>query len=226
MMIHVPKVLSPEQVAECRRLLAGADWSDGKATVGEQGALVKKNRQLPELSPVGRQLGELILTALSRNPLFFSAALPLKTVPPLFNRYESGEQYGLHIDGAVRAVPGTSHFIRTDLSSTLFLTDPADYTGGELIVVDTFGEHSVKLPAGDLILYTSGSLHRVNPVTRGARISSFFWTQSMVRDPQQRETLYQLDQTIQKVRGKHGETDETVALAGHYHNLLRMWSEI
>jgi PKHD-type hydroxylase len=224
-MIHVPKVLTAEQVAECRRQLAGADWSDGKLTAGEQGALVKKNRQLPDLSPVGRQLGELILTALSRNPLFFSAALPLKTVPPLFNRYEGGEQYGLHIDGAVRAVPGTSHFIRTDLSSTLFLTDPAEYEGGELVVVDTYGQHSVKLPAGDLILYTSGSLHRVNPVTRGARVSSFFWTQSMVRDAQQRETLYQLDQTIQKIRGKQGETDETVALAGHYHNLLRMWSE-
>jgi len=226
MMIHVPKVLTPEQVTECRRLLDAADWADGKATVGEQGALVKKNRQLPELSPVGRQLGEIILTALARSPLFFSAALPLKTVPPLFNRYEGGEHYGTHIDGAVRAVPGSSHFIRTDVSSTLFLTEPADYDGGELTVFDTFGAHQVKLPAGDLILYTSGSLHRVNPVTRGARVSSFFWTQSMVADPQQRETLYQLDQTIQKIRGKHGETDETVALAGHYHNLLRMWSEI
>jgi len=226
MMIHVPKVLTPEQVTECRRLLDAADWADGKATVGEQGALVKKNRQLPELSPVGRQLGEIILTALARNPLFFSAALPLKTVPPLFNRYEGGEHYGTHIDGAVRAVPGSSHFIRTDVSSTLFLTEPADYEGGELTVFDTFGAHQVKLPAGDLILYTSGSLHRVNPVTRGARVSSFFWTQSMVADPQRRQTLYQLDQTIQKIRGKHGETDETVALAGHYHNLLRMWSEI
>jgi PKHD-type hydroxylase len=226
MMIHVPKVLTLEQVAECRRLLDAADWADGKATVGEQGALVKKNRQLPELSPIGRQLGEVILTALARNPLFFSAALPLKTVPPLFNRYEGGEHYGTHIDGAVRAVPGSSHFIRTDVSSTLFLTDPADYDGGELVVFDTFGAHQVKLPAGDLILYTSGSLHRVNPVTRGARVSSFFWTQSMVADPLRRETLYQLDQTIQKIRGKHGETDETVALAGHYHNLLRMWSEI
>jgi PKHD-type hydroxylase len=226
MMLHVPKVLSPEQVAECRRLLEAAEWSDGKATVGEQGALVKRNRQLPELSPVGRQLGEMILGALARSPLFFSAALPLKTVPPLFNRYEGGEQYGLHIDGAVRAVPGTSHFIRTDLSSTLFLTDPADYDGGELVVVDTFGQQSVKLPAGDLILYTSGSLHRVNPVTRGRRVSSFFWTQSMVSDERHRDSLYQLDQTIQKIRGKHGETDETVALAGHYHNLLRMWSGI
>jgi len=226
MMLHVPRVLTSEQVAECRRLLDTADWTDGKATVGEQGALVKRNRQLPELSPVGRQLGELILTALSRNPLFFSAALPLKTVPPLFNRYESGEQYGTHIDGAVRAVPGSSHFIRTDLSSTLFLTDPADYDGGELVVLDTYGQHEVKLPAGDLILYTSGSLHRVNPVTRGARVSSFFWTQSMVPDERYREVLYRLDQTIQKIRGKHGETEETVALAGHYHNLLRMWSEI
>jgi PKHD-type hydroxylase len=226
MMVHVPKVLTSEQVAECRRLLGAAEWTDGKATVGEQGALVKRNRQLAELSPVGRQLGELILTALSRNPLFFSAALPLKSVPPLFNRYEGGEQYGNHIDGAVRAVPGSSHFIRTDLSSTLFLTEPSEYEGGELVVTDTYGEHAVKLPAGDLILYTSGSVHRVDPVTRGARVSSFFWTQSMVADERHREHLYRLDQTIQKLRGKMGETEETVALAGHYHNLLRMWSEI
>ncbi|MEO8018715.1 MAG: Fe2+-dependent dioxygenase [Pseudomonadota bacterium] len=226
MMIHVPKVLTPEQVAECRRLLDTAEWSDGKATVGEQGALVKRNRQLPELSPIGRQLGELILTALARNPLFFSAALPLKSVPPLFNRYEGGESYGNHIDGAVRAVPGSSHFIRTDLSSTLFLTDPADYEGGELVVQDTYAATPVKLPAGDLVLYTAGSLHRVNPVTRGTRVSSIFWTQSMVPDDRHRETLCLLDQTIQKIRARHGETDETVALAGHYHNLLRMWSEI
>jgi PKHD-type hydroxylase len=226
MMIHVPKVLTAEQVAECRRLLDSAEWADGKATVGEQGMLVKRNRQLPELSPVGRQLGEIILVALARNPLFFSAALPLRTVPPLFNRYEGGEHYGMHIDGAVRAVPGTSHFIRTDLSSTLFLTDPADYDGGELVVADTFGQHSVKLPAGDLILYPSSSLHRVNPVTRGARVSSFFWTQSMVADARHRELLFQMDQSIQKLRGKHGESDETVALAGQYHNLLRMWSDV
>jgi PKHD-type hydroxylase len=226
MMLHVPKVLQPEQVAECRRLLDGADWTDGKATVGEQGAIVKRNRQLPELSPVGRKLGEMILNQLTRSPLFFSAALPLKTVPPLFNRYEDGEHYGTHIDGAVRAVPGSSHFIRTDLSCTLFLTDPSEYDGGELVVLDTYGEHSVKLPAGDLVLYTSGSLHRVNPVTRGARVSSFFWTQSMVADERHRETLFRLDQSVQKLRAKIGETEETVALAGHYHNLLRMWSEI
>ena len=163
---------------------------------------MKRNRQLPELSPVGRQLGELILNALSRNPLFFSAALPLKTVPPLFNRYEGGEQYGTHIDGAVRAVPGSSHFIRTDLSSTLFLTDPADYDGGELVVFDTYGEH-----AGQTTGRRPGPVHLGQPaprepVTRGARVSSFFWTQSMVPDERHRETLFQLDQTIQKIRGE------------------------
>ena len=226
MLIHVPKVLTPEQVAECRRLLDSAEWGDGKATVGEQGALVKRNHQIPEMSPLARQLGEMVLTAVARSPLFFSAALPLKSVPPLFNRYESGESYGDHIDGAVRAVPGSSHFIRTDLSSTLFLTDPADYGGGELVIHDTFGGHEVKLPAGDLILYTSGSLHRVNAVTRGARVCSIFWTQSMVPDERHRETLHRLDQTIQKIRARHGETEETVSLAGHYHNLLRMWSEV
>jgi PKHD-type hydroxylase len=226
MMLHVPKVLGAGQVAECRRALDAADWTDGRATVGEQGALVKHNRQLPELSPLGRQLGELILTALARHPLFFSAALPLKTVPPLFNRYERGEHYGLHIDGAVRTVPGSSHFIRTDLSSTLFLSETGEYDGGELVVHDTFGAHAVKLPAGDLVLYDSGSLHRVNPVTRGARVSSFFWTQSMVPDERHREVLFKLDQNIQRIRAKHGESDETLALTGHYHNLLRMWSEI
>jgi PKHD-type hydroxylase len=226
MMVHVPKVLTAGQVAECRRLLDSAEWTDGKATVGEQGALVKRNRQLPELSPLGRQLGEMILKALAAHPLFFSAALPLRTVPPLFNRYEGGEHYGMHIDGAVRAVPGTAHFIRTDLSSTLFLSEPEDYDGGELVVQDTFGQHSVKLPAGDLVLYPSSSLHRVNPVTRGARVASFFWTQSMVQDDRQRTLLFQLDQTIQKLRGKVGETEETVALAGHYHNLLRLWTDV
>ncbi len=226
MMIHVPKVLDAAQVAECRRALETAEWVDGKATVGEQGALVKSNRQLADTSPVGRKLGEMILVALAKNALFFSAALPLKTVPPLFNRYEGGEHYGVHIDGAVRAVPGTSFFIRTDLSSTLFLSDPAEYDGGELEVFDTYGKHSVKLPAGDLVLYPSSSLHRVTPVTRGSRICSFFWTQSMVADARHRELLFQMDSAIQKLRGKYGESPETVALAGQYHNLLRMWSEI
>lgn len=226
MMIHVPKVLTAEQVAECRRQLDAAEWTDGKATAGEQSALVKRNRQLPELSPVGRELGAMILAALARNPLFFSAALPHRAVPPLFNRYEGGEHYGMHIDSAVRAVPGGSQLLRTDLSSTLFLTDPADYDGGELVVADTYGEHSVKLPAGDLILYPSSSLHRVNPVTRGARVCSFFWTQSMVPDARHRELLFQLDQTIQRIRGKFGESEETLQLSGQYHNLLRMWSDV
>jgi PKHD-type hydroxylase len=226
MLLQIPDVLSSEQVANARRLLTDAQWVDGRVTAGHQSARAKDNSQLPEDHPIARQLGEMILAALARHPLFFSAALPLKTVPPLFNRYEGGEHYGTHIDGAVRAVPGSSHFIRTDLSSTLFLTDPAEYEGGELVVFDTYGEHAVKLPAGDLVLYTAGSLHRVNPVTRGCRTSSSFWTQSMVPDERHREHLFRLDQTIQKVRAKHGESEETVALAGHYHNLLRMWSEI
>ena len=226
MMLHVPRVLTSEQVAECRRLLDTADWTDGKATVGEQGALVKRNRQLPELSPVGRQLGEMILGALARNALFFSAALPLKSVPPLFNRYEGGEHYGTHIDGAVRAVPGSSFFIRTDLSSTLFLSEPDEYDGGELVVMDTYGEHSVKLPAGDLVLYTSGSLHRVNPVTRGVRYASFFWLQSLVRDDGERRLLFDLDLGIRRMTQAQPEHPALVQLTGVYHNLLRRWSDV
>jgi PKHD-type hydroxylase len=226
MLLTIPDLLTPDQVSTARDLLETAQWVDGKMTAGPQSARAKKNQQLLEGSDTAETLGDMILTALQRNPLFVSAALPLRVFPPLFNRYEGGEHYGTHIDGAVRAVPGSSHFIRTDVSSTLFLTDPAEYEGGELVVFDTYGEHAVKLPAGDLVLYTAGSLHRVNPVTRGCRTSSFFWTQSMVPDERHREHLFRLDQTIQKVRAKHGESEETVALAGHYHNLLRMWSEI
>ena len=226
MMLHVPNVLSPEQVREMRATLDATDWIDGRQTVGDQGAKVKQNRQLPELSPVGRELGKTILAALSKNTLFFSAALPLRFVPPLFNRYEGGENYGLHIDGSVRSVPVSNIQLRTDLSCTLFLRDPEEYDGGELEVVDTYGAHEVKLPAGDLILYPSSSLHRVHPVTRGARVCAFFWLQSMVRDNQRREMLFELDQSIQKLRGRIGDCEETVSLTGHYHNLLRMWSEV
>lgn len=226
MMLHVPDVLNPEQVREIRAVLDAADWVDGRETVGDQGAQVKRNRQLPEQSPVGRELGKAILGALARSHLFFSAALPLRFVPPLFNRYEGGEHYGLHVDGSVRSVPGTGEQLRTDLSCTLFLCDPEDYEGGELEVVDTYGTHEVKLPAGDLILYPSSSLHRVHPVTQGARVCSFFWLQSMVRDERQRAMLFDLDQAIQKLRGRLGECEETVALTGQYHNLLRMWSEV
>ncbi len=226
MMLHVPDVLSSAEVRGLRDALEAADWVDGRETVGAQGAQVKHNRQLPEHSPVSQELGRSVLAALARHPLFFSAALPLRFVPPLFNRYEGGENYGLHIDGSVRTVPGTGVQLRTDLSCTLFLCDPDDYEGGELEVVDTYGTHEVKLPAGDLILYPSSSLHRVHPVTRGARICSFFWLQSMVRDDQRRGMLFELDQSIQKLRGRLGDTEETVALTGHYHNLLRMWSEL
>ena len=226
MMLHVPDVLSAEQVREIRASLDATEWVDGRETVGDQGARVKRNRQLPEQSPVGRELGRTILGALARNPLFFSAALPLRFVPPLFNLYEGGEHYGLHVDGSVRSVPGTGEQLRTDLSCTLFLCDPEDYEGGELEVVDTYGTHEVKLPAGDLILYPSSSLHRVHPVTRGARVCSFFWLQSIVRDDRQRAMLFELDQVIQKLRGRLGECEESIALTGQYHNLLRMWSEV
>ncbi|RZL62705.1 MAG: Fe2+-dependent dioxygenase [Variovorax sp.] len=226
MMLHVPDVLTPAQVREMRAALDATDWIDGRETVGEQGAQVKRNRQLPEQSPVGRELAKTVLAALARNPLLFSAALPARFVPPLFNRYEGGEHYGLHVDGAVRTLPGGGQQLRTDLSCTLFLCEPEEYDGGELEVVDTYGTHEVKLPAGDLILYPSSSLHRVQPVTRGARVCSFFWLQSMVRDNQQRAMLFELDQSIQKLRGRLGECEETVALTGHYHNLLRLWSEV
>lgn len=226
MMLHVPEVLTREQVAEIRRRLDASDWVDGVATVGEQGAKVKRNRQLPELSPLGRELGQTILQALSTHALFVSAALPHRYVPPLFNRYEGGEHYGLHVDGSVRAVPGTNLNLRTDLSCTLFLCDPEDYEGGELEVVDTYGTHEVKLPAGDLILYPSSSLHRVQPVTRGARVCSFFWLQSMVRDDGRRGLLFELDQSIQKLRTRLGDSEEVLSLTGTYHNLLRQWAEL
>ncbi|CAN5394985.1 Fe2+-dependent dioxygenase [soil metagenome] len=226
MMLHVPEVLSADQVRQLRQALDATEWVDGRETVGDQGAKVKRNRQLPEQSSVSQELGSAVLAALARHPLFFSAALPLRYVPPLFNRYEGGEHYGLHIDGSVRRVPGTGAQLRTDLSCTLFLCDPEEYDGGDLEVVDTYGVHEVKLPAGDLILYPSTSLHRVTPVTRGARVCSFFWLQSMVRDNHQRGLLFELDQSIQRLRTKLGETEETIALTGHYHNLLRMWSDV
>jgi len=226
MMFHVPEVLTADEVAHIRKRLDATQWVDGRETVGPQGAQVKRNRQLPELSPVAQELGAIILQALDKQPLYFSAALPLRTVPPLFNRYEGGEHYGDHIDGAVRTVPGTTLRLRTDVSCTLFLTDPDDYDGGELIVTDSYGTHEVKLPAGDLIVYPATSVHRVAPVTRGARVCSFFWVQSMVRDDWQRSMLYELDRNIQSLRQRMGDGDEVVGLTGHYHNLLRQWSDV
>ncbi|MBB3213538.1 PKHD-type hydroxylase [Herbaspirillum sp. Sphag1AN] len=226
MMLHIPQVLSGEQVRELRSELVRADWIDGKATVGEQGAKVKRNRQLPIHSPTCVALGNRILAALKANPLFFAAALPRTVMPPLFNVYAGGEHYGLHVDGAVRQLSDSTLAMRTDLSSTLFLSAPEEYDGGELVVVDTYGTHEVKLPAGDLILYPATSLHRVEPVTRGERVCSFFWTQSMVRDDWQRSMLFALDQNISSLRASLGDTAEVLGLTGHYHNLLRQWADL
>ena len=226
MMLHIPQVLTPQQVSHIRSQLQRADWVDGRETVGEQGARVKRNRQFPEHSPLGFQLGEIILEALRRNPLFFAAALPKKTMPPLFNSYEGGEHYGMHVDGSVRMLPNAAGSIRTDVSTTVFLSEPDEYDGGELVVVDTYGTHEVKLPAGDMIVYPSTSLHRVEPVTRGARVCSFFWTQSMIRDDWKRSMLFELDRNIFGLRQKLGDTEEVVGLTGHYHNLLRQWADV
>ncbi|MFT4053360.1 MAG: Fe2+-dependent dioxygenase [Novosphingobium sp.] len=227
MLLHIPAVLTREQVRSIRDAIDTAEWIDGRATGGSQGSQVKRNRQLPEGSPVAIEQGEVVLRALRTNTMFFRAALPAAYMPPLFNRYsEAGaETYGLHIDGSLRGVPGSPTWLRTDVSSTLFLSDPEEYDGGELVVVDTYGEHRVKLPAGDLILYPATSLHRVDPLTRGERISSFFWTQSLIRDDARRTLLFELDKAIDSLRQRLGESPETVSLAGQYHNLLRMWSE-
>jgi PKHD-type hydroxylase len=206
------------------RLLA-SEWVDGLATAGHQGAQVKRNRQLPEGSPVARELGDIILGALERHPLFISAALPARVYPPMFNRYEGGETFGTHVDNALRLIPGTPERLRTDLSATLFLADPADYEGGELLIEDTYGVHSIKLPAGHMVLYASSSLHRVEPVTRGVRLASFFWVQSLVRDEGQRTLLFDLDTSIQRLAQTSADESVRVQLTGCYHNLLRMWSQ-
>jgi PKHD-type hydroxylase len=225
MIVHVEGVLSPEQVAAARDKLARAAWADGRATAGEQSAQVKHNLQVPEDAPVAREVGELILGALGRNPAFVSAALPLRVFPPLFNRYDAGMAFGTHVDNAIRFA-GAQRF-RIDLSCTLFLTDPADYDGGELIVEDAYGEHAVKLPAGDMVLYPASSLHRVAPITRGSRWASFFWAQSMIRSDAQRTLLWDMDTAIQKLSVKVGQADpEVVSLTGAYHNLIRMWADV
>ena len=225
MMLHIPNVLTRDQVASMRRRMEQGEWVDGRATVGEQGAQVKQNRQLAVGSPLALELGAEVLAALERQPLFFAAALPKQTIAPQFNRYAGGEHYGDHVDGALRRLP-QGGWLRTDVSTTLFLCDPEDYEGGEMVVSDAYGTHEVKLPAGDMIVYPSTSIHHVAPVTRGERICSFFWTQSMVRDDARRGMLLELDQTIQSLRARLGDCSETVNLTGHYHNLLRQWSEV
>ena len=226
MLLQVPSVLTTEQVAQARQALAGVDWADGRITAGYQSAQAKHNQQLPEDSPVAQQLGDMVLAALQRNPLFLSAALPLKVFPPLFNRYEGGQSFGSHVDNAIRQVRGTPHRVRTDLSATLFLSAPDEYEGGELVVEDTYGVHSVKLPPGHLVLYPSTSLHHVRPVTRGARICSFFWIQSMIRDDGQRTLLFDLDSAIQRIGPEPAQHAAVVQLTGVYHNLLRQWAEL
>jgi PKHD-type hydroxylase len=225
MLLAIPEVLSLAQVSQARQILDSAQWVDGKATAGHQSAQVKDNQQLREGSPEAQQLGELILTALGQNAMFISAALPLRVFPPLFNRYSGGQSFGTHVDNAIRQVPGTGHRIRTDLSATLFLAQPEEYDGGELVVEDTYGVHSVKLPAGQMVLYPSASLHHVRPVTRGARIASFFWIQSMVRDDGERTLLFDLDTAIQRVNRDAPTSPSAVQLTGIYHNLMRRWAE-
>ncbi|MGO4699676.1 Fe2+-dependent dioxygenase [Dyella sp. 2RAB6] len=225
MLLHIPNVLSPDQLLHVRAELDRADWTDGRQTVGAQGAQVKRNLQLPETSPVREALGRLILDALAHHPLYHAAALPLRALAPRFNRYEGGGHYGYHVDGAVMALPGGGQ-LRSDLSCTLFLAEPDEYDGGELVVNDTYGEHEAKLPAGDLLLYPSSSLHEVRPVTRGARLAAFFWIQSLVRHEEQRRLLFDLDVAIQSLTAKP-DTDRStlLSLTGVYHNLLRQWSE-
>lgn len=226
MLLHIHQVLAPDELTHARALLAGAAWGDGRGTAGPQAAAVKRNQQLAADSPVAGALQPLILAALERHPLFFSAALPKRVLPPLFNRY-GGETnaYGNHVDQAVRYVAGRAERVRTDLSCTLFLADPADYDGGELVIEDTFGAQRIKLPAGDLVLYPGTSVHRVEPVTRGARVASFFWVESMVRSDEQRRLLFDMDMALMRLRQAHGETEEALRLTGTYHNLLRMWAD-
>jgi PKHD-type hydroxylase len=227
MLIHIPHVLSPAQVDAARTALDAAGpsaWIDGRVTAGHQGAAVKRNLQIAENSPLALDIGDMILAALECNPLFISAALPNQVYPPLFNRYEPGMQFGSHVDGAIRIVPGSGAKLRTDLSATLFLSAPDEYQGGELLIEDTYGMHSIKLAAGDLILYPATSLHRVCPIQSGMRIASFFWIQSLVPDVAQRTLLYEMDSAIQQLNSSNADTAARTQLTGCYHNLLRMWS--
>jgi len=225
MLLTIKDVLSREQVEHCRTLLEHAQWEDGRATAGHLAVRAKRNLQLGQNDPVAVEIGNLILDALGANPLFISAALPLKVLPPRFNRYEGGGEYGDHVDSAVLPIPGTPHRVRTDISATLFFSDPDDYDGGELVVEDTYGPRHVKLPAGHLVLYPGTSVHRVTPVTRGVRLASFFWIQSLVREDAQRALLYELDTAIQQLSAEHPGAPQLERLAGVYHNLVRRWSE-
>ena len=226
MLLPIPDVLNAEQVTQARKVLEEANWVDGRVTAGHQSARTKNNQQLPEDSPAAQQLGEMILAALGQNATFVAAALPHRVFPPLFNRYQSGQSFGTHVDNAIRQITGTSHRIRTDLSATLFFSRPDEYEGGELIIEDKYGLQTVKLPAGHMLLYPASSLHQVRPITRGARVSSFFWIQSMVRDESERTLLFDLDVSIQRLNNDRSEDPIAVQLTGVYHNLLRRWAEL
>ncbi|EAT4591379.1 PKHD-type hydroxylase YbiX [Salmonella enterica] len=225
MMYQIPAVLTPAEVTDFSSLMQQALWVDGRTTVGNQGATVKNNRQIDTRTPLYDRLQAAVMQALNSNPFFFSAALPKNISTPLFNRYEQGETYGFHVDGAVRQ-NASSGWMRTDLSATLFLSEPESYDGGELVIEDTYGQHRVKLAAGDLVLYPSSSLHCVTPVTRGVRLASFLWIQSMVRDDKQRAMLFELDRNIQSIKARFGDSEELLSLLNMYHNLLRSWTEV
>jgi PKHD-type hydroxylase len=227
MMIQIPEVLTAAQVAEVRRIIDAADWVDGNVTSGPQAVLAKRNRQLPEDSRAAKRAREIVLDALGKSLVFIAAALPAKIWPPLFNRYGAGERFAMHVDNAVRVGRDSNDRLRSDLSATLFLSDPDSYEGGELMVEDTYGAHAVKLAAGDLILYPASSLHHVTPVTSGERVASFFWIQSMIREDSRRRLLFEMDVAVQRLAGELGQShDSVVALTGSYHNLLRMWADV
>jgi PKHD-type hydroxylase len=226
MLLAIPDLLTAEQVLQARQLLDSAQWVDGRVTAGHQSSRAKDNLQLAEGHPVANQLGEMILEALGGNALFISAALPQRVFPPLFNRYQGGQSFGTHVDNSIRQITGTPHRIRTDISATLFFANPDEYDGGELVVEDTYGTHTVKLPAGHMILYPATSLHNVRPITRGTRIASCFWIPSMVRDDAQRALLFDLDMAIQRLNRDLPDHPSAVQFTGVYHNLLRQWAEV
>ena len=226
MIVTLPHVLTPEQILHCRAVMKRAPWVDGRATSGYQSSVVKKNRQIDDASAEARELGNMIVTALEHNPLFITAALPLRVFPPLFNRYESGETFGVHLDNSIMQIPGSPFRVRTDISATLFISQPDEYDGGELVIEDIYGSHGVKLPAGDMVVYPGNSLHHVTPVTRGVRLASFFWVQSMVRDDSERTLLFDLDMAINKVNQTLPNHAAVVELTNCYHNLLRRCAEV